>query len=235
MALPFEHLTVAEATERYDFTPDPEWGYLRTDWNSVLDQWGICEYPTIGYVQALGLYLAERAEEVAKAQARAPRLLEVAAGRGMLSHLLNKELQQLGSGAVIAATDGNARMGSFFIDPLPHVVEECHLDSLEKREPDIVIGAWLPADFTPAFRGAGGVVVGEYILIGRSQGPGIAHAEPSAWGRNPDGSPMTGWYYDLDKYSMTKFEDLQSLQLSYQSTTLDMHSSETFSFRRTES
>lgn len=191
---------------------------------------GLSEYPTPGYVDALSEYLATRSAEIADAKKRPARIVEVAAGTGYLSSLLNEGLQSLEADAtLVASDDGSWRLRGTI---MPHVRREPYIDTLQREKPDIILGAWLDADFTRDFRnpGAGITPAQEYILIGNTKDYSI-HAGRSAWGRDEYDQPVELPEYTQDGYSRTHFDDWRELQLCYRSVAGRLHSSETVSFR----
>ncbi|HSX05701.1 MAG TPA: hypothetical protein VLF69_04490 [Candidatus Saccharimonadales bacterium] len=220
----FERMSVVDITAvPFDFTSNAE-GYS-DDWRYFSQRVaGVCEYPTTEYVDGLGLYLKERIDHLASVRGEPPRVLEIAAGRGILSYLLNEKLADFGSPTVIHASDGDCDVRSYFHQALPHVRRETYGKSMVRVRPDIVIASWLYADYTRALRA---MKVAEYILIGR-----VGHAGHSAWGIDREGNLLTDPEYARDGYVKRHLSWLQPFQISHQSVEGDMHSSATYAFTR---
>lgn len=224
---PFVPLSAAEIENKFNFAPyKPESGSPASPWSDFMYSQNLCEYPTQEYIELLAALLAKRTAMIAEATQERPRMLEVAAGRGVLSHLLGRQLAEMGVDTDIQASDGNSRGGSFYSGHLPHVVEEGYKDSVDRVRPHIVLGAWLPGDFTGYLRDAG---VHEYVLIGKTRGPGF-HADHATWGRDDRGNPVQVPEYTRAGYIRTFLRYLQPYQYSYRSVEDAKHTSETHLF-----
>lgn len=82
--------TCPEILEEFDFVPDIA-GRNRKWYKYCQIENGLTEYPTVEYVTGMARYLTSRIAELGITN-RPPRILEVAAGRGLLSALISKVL-----------------------------------------------------------------------------------------------------------------------------------------------
>lgn len=243
--LDFTPLSVDEALSRFDFTRAEDFPYSREWFGHCQIKHNLYEYPTSDYVGALSLYLAKRVEEIRAQEAEQVRILEVAAGQGVLTLLLHKALTELGSAHSIRAVDDKSWRAP---DRHPSIAESLDYgEAIKDMRPHIILGAWVPPsrklssgvdqdeDWTTKFRSC--PTTQEYLLIGKASGYG-RHASPQAWGQRLD--PLTLELVDeaVPEYAQEGFEridlkDLQPLQLCFMSTTDNLHPSETVVFRRT--
>jgi len=227
----FEPLGITEIRTRFDFTPSPHDYFALDWWRYCQGELGLYEYPTSEYVTALTSYLGKRVTELAERADEPVTILEVAAGDGVLSALLERSLIVANIPARVIASDDNSwhRVRRF----------DCPVECLDYREamyvynPSIVIGAWVPSDFTPGFRAWPSVQ--EYLLIGRTLPPNIP-ASLAAWGLRLN---ERGEYvvcaepdYEREGFQRRNLDHLRPLQINYEATSQNMHSSETVSFRR---
>ena len=167
-----EKLSVAELLSLLRPTVVPIW-HTPLGFFSCAASLHPAEVRTTDGVRALAKYLKARLIEL-EAEGWEPGglpIIEVGAGNGRLSHLLNETClikvpreAALGRGIELSvevrASDKDAGVdGDFWVERMDAP------EAVQKHDPLIVIAAWMPgdADWTPAFR-AGGVC--EYILIG---------------------------------------------------------------------
>jgi len=238
----FEQLGLEEIYGRFDFTRDQEMN-LSSEWfwHCQLGKYCVYEYPTTEFTTSLGLYLGGRIEEIRESQDGPVRILEVAAGQGLLGLCVAKELVENGADFELVAVDdeswSSSRRGATASNKVDYV------KAISQYQPNIIIGAWIPSadektyravDWSPVFRSC--AATEEYILIG-SVGEIGGHASPETWGIRYDF--ITGRAelsenpgYIQDGFQRTDFEHMRDLQLCYQSNDMDMHPSLTVSFRR---
>ncbi len=152
------------------------------------------------YMNAFADYLADRVAKLGKLS-----IVEIGAGNGRFSTLLEIVLQEKGLDGVIEImpTDSN---GWGLADKFS-VVEMDYIEALETFKPDIVISSWMPArtDWTKTIRQFDSVK--EYILIG----------DPTCCG---DGERTWGNSFLEDPFSVDSFEreeitNLHRLQICY--------------------
>ncbi|HSX24709.1 MAG TPA: hypothetical protein VLG69_01960, partial [Candidatus Andersenbacteria bacterium] len=128
------------------------------------------------HIQALGSYLAVRAQELGATEERPIRILEVGAGSGKFNNFLWKELIAKDVKAKLIPTDSM----DWNIEPSFPVIKMNAKEALGKFAPDIVISSWMPngKDWTYDMRQQESVR--EYILIGDEEMCGSAI---ETWGR----------------------------------------------------
>lgn len=223
-------MTVPEVLDRFDGLRVRGTDNQAMEWGGFMHFNGLFEYPTIEYMDVLSEYLATRSAEIADVKERPARIVEVAAGTGYLSSLLNESLQTLGADATLVTSDDDSWNSRGTV--MPHVLRESYVDTIRRERPDIIIGGWLPADFTRDFRNPGDDIVPaeEYLLIGNTEHYAI-HAGRSAWGRDDQDQPVAVPEYTRDGYTKTHFGEWREFQLCYRSVAGRLHSSETVSFR----
>lgn len=239
----FKPMSVEQARAIFDFEPDPD--TEQTEWfDYCQNKQKIYEYPTAEFVSGLADYLAGRLAAITPAVGTVPRILEVGAGQGRLSFLVDKALRERGVAADVFAVDTFNWQGS---KESPSVASEMDFRSaLDTVQPDIVIGAWLPStekfgaddlyDWTKDFRKTPSVK--EYILIGE---PDLT-ATPEAWGEYWDFDTMSVRpsphpEYEKDGFIKEVHENLIPTQIDYRDCAINgllTHRSRTVSFKAAE-
>lgn len=239
----FEQLGLEEIYGRFDFTRDPKFGFSH-EWfhHCQMEDYRVFEYPTREFTGALVDYLAGRIDEIRNAQAETVRVLEVAAGQGILGLCVAKELTELGLDFELIGVDDQS--WSLARNETTAANKADYVDAVPAVQPSIIIGAWIPfsridgasgpEDWSPVFRAC--PATEEYILIGRTEGIG-SHAAPETWGMKTnrltyEDEPVDEPEYERDGFRRTDFEDMRELQLCDRSHAEDMHQSLTVSFRR---
>lgn len=106
----FAPLAVEEIEQSFDFTPErtrkrPNGWYRYCQYEQ-----GFSEYPTVEFVRGLGDYLTGRVAEMGLEQTTT-RILEVAAGRGLLSALVSQVLQENDVTHTVHAVDDQSGVG----------------------------------------------------------------------------------------------------------------------------
>ena len=134
---------------------------------------GVFEVLTVEYVEALATYLSDRQQSLPAAVRGAP-ILEVGAGSGKLSHMLNATNKLR---TPVVATDD----GSWALDSPFEVLQIESGVAVAQVEPSIVMCSWMPEniDFSAAWRQQ--ATVQEYILVG-SPDSGLSGLPWETWG-----------------------------------------------------
>ncbi|MGH7158075.1 MAG: hypothetical protein ACREGD_03315 [Candidatus Saccharimonadales bacterium] len=137
----FTPLSCQQILDSFDFTPDNSSG--KPSWSRYCQmEAGVYEYPTLEFVQGLGNYLTSRMVEMGDRIQGPIRMLEVAAGRGLLSALVAKVIEKNGVAYTSHAVDDGSEprwyKGESFSETLDF------REAIQKYEPHIIIGAWLP-------------------------------------------------------------------------------------------
>jgi ubiquinone/menaquinone biosynthesis C-methylase UbiE len=100
----FEYMTVRQVQDRFDFTPEKGWGFS-LDWSTFMADTGLSEYPSVDYVNGLAAYLAERSRVISRSAQEKTRILEVAAGTGLLTELVSNALGEIRSKSTVFRLD----------------------------------------------------------------------------------------------------------------------------------
>ena len=176
-----------------------------SSFNLCCEDAGIYEFLTVESVVSLARYLAARAAAMGDADGSgAPiTVLEVGAGSGRLTMLLNAALVLIARGAGesgapplrVVATDSDLRPhprqklstaaapASVDEDATPLVDEVDYVTAMERHRPAIVLCAWMPmdTDWTHTFRAASSVQ--EYVMVGEADW-GVCGHNWSTWGNS---------------------------------------------------
>eukprot|EP00928_Gymnodinium_smaydae_P010753 TRINITY_DN14046_c0_g1_i2.p1 TRINITY_DN14046_c0_g1~~TRINITY_DN14046_c0_g1_i2.p1 ORF type:complete len:409 (+),score=31.72 TRINITY_DN14046_c0_g1_i2:45-1229(+) len=134
------------------------------------ERYGIYEFLTVEYVDALATYLGERQAALPQGLRDRP-ILEVAAGSGRLAHFLTQR------NINVLATDS----GSWGLNQPFKVTSIAHDAALTRYQPAVVLCSWMPenTDFTAPWRAQHSVQ--EYVLIGAANS-GLSGLPWETWG-----------------------------------------------------
>lgn len=158
-------------------------------WKIFCESENIYEFLTKEFIERFGSYLEYRIKKEIKEKIN---ILEVGAGDGRLSHLLNEEIEKhdlKNKASVMPVDSGEWRK----IKPKFRVEKLSTEEALTKYKPQIVISSWMPEgrDWTKNFRIQENVR--QYILIGD---PLYCGARWDSWGwwhhRDPEVSNRKG-------------------------------------------
>lgn len=185
---------------------------------------------TLEYVDGMAKYLAERIEDEGKKKGFPVKILEIGAGNGRLTHLLQQRLNEQVPGKFeMTATD--SKEWPYEIKTHYPVEVLDHKQAVEKHKPQIVLCSWmLPnIDLSAEIREAKSV--DEYILIGDKKCCGNAE---KTWGYQ-----QTSPQFEKDGFTQQQLEELERYQIGRTDEYLDsleepewFRISETSSFRR---
>lgn len=197
----------------------------------------VFEFLNEEFIESFSDYLSKRSESLGATEDSPITILEVGAGNGRLSHLLQQKLTSKNSGKVsVIATDS----GEWNIKTSFPVEKIDHKEALEKYQPKIVIFSWMPLgeDCTDDFRATKSVE--EYILIGETAG-GCCGDEWKTWG-NPHSYDKNGRAkkikketvpYIADGFELEEIADISKKQICRTDFEKYLHS-HTMSFKRTK-
>jgi len=178
------------------------------------------------YIEQLGNYLIEQSTQL-QARAGEATILEVGAGNGRLTHLLQEHLKRSNQKNIhIIPID----IGTYGIKPLFPVELLEHMSALEKYQPQIIISCWMAngSDQTPDFRA--NPAVQEYILIGDDTccgKPWETWGNPR-WAPAPDAVPP----YQADGFQAQKLGEMSALQICRSDHPGKYDQSKTVAFKR---
>lgn len=166
----------------------------------------IFEFWNQEYISELSNHLIKRINEVSNSENNSQTILEVGAGNGRLSYLLQEKIKEIDPAnhtKIIAVDDGN-----WNLVPLLPVENIDYKEALAKYNPTIVISSWMPpeTDFTKDFRDT--PTVQEYILIGFMEATG---EEEKTWGMGMDKGETP---YEKEGFSMSHLNQVEKYQYS---------------------
>ena len=214
-----------------------------SEFNLCCEELGLYEFYTSDYIAALAEYIHSRNPN------GDAKIIEVGAGSGRLSFLLNREMKKRGAACRIIASDP-------ILEPAPgqraavhyrDVEQLTYQEAIRKHRPSIVICAWMPMDqdWTKDFRSMCDGCVQEYILVGEADVGNCGH-NYYTWGnaaykghplQAPDGSTVasTGTragILDDSTFERANLDDVSRLQLQRYDAPHAWGNSSTVSFRR---
>lgn len=235
----FVPLSCDEILAGFSSNPDGDINGHTWAWHCQMEA-GVYEYPTVELVRGLGAYLARQVVEIGNVVGKEPiRILEVAAGRGLLSKLLTQVLEEKGANCTVHAVDDGSTEYWHSGESFSEIMD--FKRALDEYKPHIILGAWLPESskrrekqhWTHNFRQHPTTQL--YVLVG----PIDLHADADVWSKRWDQGLRREVIVDIPDYAKEGFEridllDLQSAQFCMYSTATRLHPSVVIAFHRAD-
>ncbi|KAL7752916.1 hypothetical protein RI367_001365 [Sorochytrium milnesiophthora] len=212
---PSNEALMAPILSKHQYLVSDEFVYFYSNWAVKT-----CELLTAEYIHALSSYLLRRLKSI---QRQRPTVLEIAAGNGRLTYLLN---QTMHSAANVLASDLDGVKGTY--EHLYPVARESHLESLARVKPDIVLCSWMPkdVDLSAAIRDTPSVQ--EYVLIGETD-HGVSGNAWLTWGLTANPREGDDWTRRWRRHDL---QDISLLQIGRSDTPWVPGKSRTVAWRR---